>query len=472
MGWRGAGPASVPLRGNWVLRRLCAVLVPALVLMALPAGVIARALIVTKRHVGYLHYTSIQRAVNAARPGDWILIDRGVYPESVRITKPGLHLRGLNRSRVIVDGRHRMGNGIEVYKASGVWIENLTVRNFDRRTRDDSATGNEIWWTGGDGSGRIGMNGWWGQYLTVYDTGLLGGYGLFTNNAINGWWKHVYASGFNDSGIYIGACRDCYALVQDALVERNALGYSGTNSGGHLVVQRSVFRNNGVGIGPNSESTGDLPPPQDGACNSGSNRSPLPTFGSTAISRCTIFRDNLIENNGNLSTPANATLLGAPWGVGVLLPGDYADLVQDNTIRNNPTFGVLVFEQPNPFPPTPQTVFFQASGNRVSDNRFAHNGTRPEGADIGLEGGAFGSMQSVNNCFSDNSFTGSIPANIEGTWGCQHTTTPNGSSGLVSEILQLVNESGGRRSRPQPPPPPQPTMPRPCRGVPRNPLCR
>ena len=26
-----------------------------------------------------------------------------------------------------------------VIKANGVWIENLTVRNFDRRTRDDSA---------------------------------------------------------------------------------------------------------------------------------------------------------------------------------------------------------------------------------------------------------------------------------------------------------------------------------------------
>src|SRR5204862_7089611 len=95
----------------------------ALLLAAAPAH--ARVLDVTKRHVGFAHFTTIQRAVNAARPGDWIIIDRGVYPEAVKITKRNLHLRGLDRNRVIVDGRHRKNvNGIEVLKASRVWIEN------------------------------------------------------------------------------------------------------------------------------------------------------------------------------------------------------------------------------------------------------------------------------------------------------------------------------------------------------------
>ena len=453
-------------------RRALVVIFSALFSLLLATTAAARVLIVTKQNVRYRHFSSVQAAVNAARPGDWILIAPGVYVGRVAITKPGLHLRGMNRNGVIIDGRHRTGNGIEVFKANRVWIENLTVRNFDRASRDDDANGNEIWWNGGDGSGRIGMRGWWGQYLTAYDTGLLGGYGLFTSNAVNGFWKHVYASGFNDSGLYIGACRDCGALIQDALVERNALGYSGTNSGGHLVIEDSTFRRNSIGIGPNSEITGDLPAPQDGACNSGANRSPTPTFSSTRIARCTVFRHNLIVDNGNISTPANNTLLGAPWGVGVLLPGTYADLVRNNVIRGNPNFGVLVFEQPNPFPPTAQTVFFQAVGNRVSSNTFARNGTRPGGADVGLEGGAFGAMNSFNNCFAANSFGSSMPTNIQGTWGCQNATTPNGGTGLVAEILQLITESGNRSSRPQPAPSRQPTMPNPCRGVPRNPLCR
>jgi hypothetical protein len=440
--------------------------------LALAAPAAARVEVVTHKHVSYTHFASIQSAVNAARPGDWILIDRGVYRGPVRITTDRLHLRGLDRNRVIVDGRHRRGvDGIEVFKADRVWIENLTVRNFDR-TRPGGEEGNQIWWNGGDGSGRIGMHGWYGQYLTAYDTGLIGNYGLFASNAIGGYWKHVYASGFSDAGLYVGACRDCRALVDDATSENNALGYSGTNSGGHLVIRNSTFRHNSQGITPNSLNNDDQPPPQDGACSSASNRSKTPTFASTAVQRCTVIRDNRIVDNDNLTAPAQNDPLNSPWGIGVEMPGDYADLVSHNTISGNPNFGLLLFENPDPFPPTKKTVFFQASGNRVSDNTFTANGTRSGGADIGLEGGAFGSMQSVNNCFSANTFGASIPANVEGTWGCQNATTPNGGTDNVGTILTLLSESQKRHSKPQPAPGRQPTMPRPCRGVPSNPLCR
>jgi hypothetical protein len=431
----------------------------------------ARVLVVTQRHVSYPHYASIERAVNAARRGDWVLIDRGVYFGQVRITQPGLHVRGINRNGVILDGRHRVGNGIEVHGADDVWIENLTVRNFDRRKRDDFANGNEIWWNGATHRGRIGISGWWGQYLTTYDTGLLGGYGEYTGSAVDGWFKHIYASGFNDAGVYIGACRDCKALVQDALMERNGLGYSGSNAGGHLIVEDSVFRHNSIGLAPNSDAGGDPPPPQDGACSSGSNRSRTPRFDSTKVSRCTIFRRNLIADNGNLSSPADRDVRKAPWGVGVELPGTSADLVASNAITGNPNFGVLGFEYPDPFPPTAKTTYFQLSGNRISGNRFSGNGTRSGGADVGLEGGLFGAQKSVNNCLSGNVLSSSIPADLEGTWGCQNATTPNPGGALLTELLQLQSESSNRHAVGQPPPPPQPTMPRPCRGVPRNPLC-
>jgi hypothetical protein len=435
-----------------------------------PAGASAAVHVVTHRPVAGPHVGSIQAAVRAARPGDWILIDRGVYTGQVVIRKDRLHLRGLDRNRVVLDGRHRRGvNGIEVAKADGVSIENLTVRNFDRPSRDGEA-GNQIWWNGGDGSGKIGMHGWHGAWLTAYDTGLLGGYGLFASNAVSGDWRHVYASGFNDSGLYVGACRDCRALIRDALAERNALGYSGTNAGGHLIIEHSVFRDNAFGVSPNSLNNDDQPPPQNGACNSGANRSPLPTFATTAIARCTIIRDNVIENNNNLTTPFNSDSI-APWGVGVELPGTYANLVRDNVIRGNENFGVLVFENPNPFPPAANTIYFQGSGNAVIHNRLSGNGTRAGGADIGLEGGAFGTKQSVNNCFARNTFATSIPAAIEGTWGCRNATTPNGGTDLAGPLFTLQSESGARHAHGQPAPPRQPTMPHPCKGVPANPLC-
>ena len=136
-----------------------------LLLAASAASAAARVLIVTHRNVSYPHCATIQAAVNAAHRGDWILIAPGVYTGSVRISTPDLHVRGMNRNKVILDGKHQTGNGI-VITASDVWIENLTVRNFDRRSREDSADGNEVWW--GTGSGRrITVHGWWGQYLTA-----------------------------------------------------------------------------------------------------------------------------------------------------------------------------------------------------------------------------------------------------------------------------------------------------------------
>ena len=432
----------------------------------------AKALIVTQRHAPYRHHVTIQAAVDAARPGDWILIDRGVYVGPVVIRKPRLHLRGVDRNAVVIDGKHaRNTNGIEVHKTDNVHIDNLTVRDFDLKTINGSG-GNAIWWNGGDGSGHIGAHGWWGSYLTAYNTGLLGGYGLFASNSVNGSWKHVYASGFADAGLYVGACRDCHARIDHATSENNALGYSGTNAGGHLVVANSTFRSNSAGIVPSSLAHDDLPAPQNGACSSGSNRSTLPKFRSTHISHCTIFHNNLVIDNNNLSTPADADTLGAPWGVGLVWPGLYGDLVKNNTVRGNANFGILAFEAPDPFPPEKSTIYFQLSGNRFVGNRFTDNGTRPGGADIGLEGGAFGARRSVNNCFANNHFATSIPAGIERTWGCQHARTPNGGPQLQPTIAALIGESGARTSTPQPAPGPQPTMPSPCRDVPRNPLCR
>jgi hypothetical protein len=427
-------------------------------------------------------YSTIQGAVNAANPNDWVLIEPGEYDESVRVETPGLKIRGLNRNTVVLDGQHVVApggrNGIEVFKTNNVSIENLTVRNFDREERNGS-NGNEIWWNGGDGTGKIGAEGWHGAYLTAYDTGRTGGYGLFISNSIKGSWENVYASGFDDSGLYIGACRDCQGKVVNATSENNALGYSGTNSGGHLIIEKSTFRNNAAGLVPNSLAGDDEPPPQDGACNSGQNTSETPTFTSTHIARCTIFRNDVMSENNNLTTPANSTTAEAPWGVGVELAGDYADLIENNTITNNANNGLLGFEFPN------GGKFFQLSGNRVQENKFSGNGTAGGefAGDATIEGGVLNELgelvlpgESVNNCFAGNHFTAATyPGNIQKSWGCNNKTTPDPGPASFFYIVGLSLEAQAEHKameKGQPAPAAQPTLPNPCGGVPKNALCK
>ncbi len=445
------------------------------------------------------YFSTIQAAVNNTRKnaGDWVLIEPGTYEEEVKVTKKhsNIHIRGMNRNTVILDGSNisnpHGANGILVEKANNVWIENMTAHDF-HRAQQDGPNGNDFWWSGGDGSEKQGANGWWGSYLTAYDTSLYGGYGIFAQNETEGSWDKIYASGFNDSGIYIGACWECKAHVSNATIEKNAVGYSGSNSGGTLVIEKSVFRDNSAGIVPNGENPGDGPPPNNGECNPSNTKptTPYVTFTSTNIARCEVFKENLVTENNNLEAPANPSTAPAPWGVGIELPGDAAELVENNTITRNYNDGVLGFEYPNPFPPKTctnkekkqgcvNTIFFQLTGNKIANNTFEENGSRgePYAGDIMLQGGVFPyeGHESTMNCVSGNTLSApTYPAEIENTWGCQNTTTPppnNGPEGLQWVELLSGESLFGRTETDQPAPAPQETMPNDCEGVPTNPLC-
>jgi hypothetical protein len=429
------------------------------------------------------YYKTIQSAVNASTAGDYVLIEPGVYYEAVTVTsaQSGIWIRGMNRNKVIIDGQNKAGNGIEIHQTDNVWVENLTVRNFDTGPACPvEECGNEIWWNGAvnSKSSNVEAQGWYGSYLTAYDTGLNGGYGLFTSHETKGSWNNIYASGFNDSGMYIGACQECDARVTHAVMENNSLGYSGSNSGGKLVIEKSIFRRNSTGIVPNSEAPGDKPPPQDGECGRPNveNPNPEPIITTTKIERCTVFRNNLITENNNSTVPVNGSTERASFGNGIILPGTYADLVERNVITNNEKTGLFGIELPV------DEFVFQVAGNRISNNVFAHNGSKggPFTGDITLGSGfselvGLGESQSKNNCVSANVLPdGTFPTKIQGTWGCQHETTPNpgGAPEIYEYIAKVEAETPAERNPVgQPAPPPQPTMPNPCQGAPKNPLC-
>jgi len=70
-----------------------------------------RAIAVTRQAVSFAHVRSLQAAVGQARPCDWILVAPGVYDGAVTIQTPDLHVRGLDRNRVVVDGATGPGTG-------------------------------------------------------------------------------------------------------------------------------------------------------------------------------------------------------------------------------------------------------------------------------------------------------------------------------------------------------------------------
>jgi hypothetical protein len=91
-----------------------------------------------------------------------------------------------------------------------------------------------------------------------------------------------------------------------------------------------------------------------------------------------------------------------------------------------------------------------------------------------LEGGLFGSRQSVNNCFADNRFARSLPPDLS-AFDCAYPSTPNPdmstSRQIVKILVALHEELVSRHARAQPAPAPQTTMPNPRDGAPANPLC-
>jgi plastocyanin len=347
-------------------------------------------------------YPTIQAAVDAADPGDLVLVDKGIYREEVTVTTPSITIRGADRNETIIDGEFVRGNGIAVL-ADGVALENLTARNA-------FLTG--FYWTG--------ITGFRGSYLTAYNNG---DYGIYAFDATDGLIEHAYASGSPDSGFYIGECYPCRIVIRDVISEHNAIGYSGTNSGGDLYVVSSIWRNNRSGLVPASLDL-ELKPPQ----------------------RETVIAANLVVGNSDRSAPA-AALPALAFGNGVLIGGGIGNIVERNIITDHEQHGILVT-------PMFDRNFWPARKNIVRDNQVVRSGR----ADLAL-----GGPSSSGNCFSGNRHDVGAPAGVQLLQGCGGLRLPIGYDPLP--ILSAVFFRGAivaSRTFPdwrgQPVPPPQEDM--------------
>ncbi|MFF1799297.1 right-handed parallel beta-helix repeat-containing protein [Kitasatospora sp. NPDC058263] len=186
-------------------------------------------------------FATVQQAVDIAREGDTVLIQPGVYRESVRVTVPRVVVRGTDRNAVVLDGGVRLVNGITVTGAGSV-VENLTVRGFlANGVLFTGVTDDQLQRRGAGGSAYDPLDtvrfppvqGFRASRVTAYNNGL---YGIYAFDARGGVIEDSYASGGADSGIYVGQCKPCDTLVRGNTVERNAVGIEITNASDNLTV--------------------------------------------------------------------------------------------------------------------------------------------------------------------------------------------------------------------------------------------
>jgi hypothetical protein len=360
---------------------------------------------------------TIRAAVDLAAPGDTILVSGGAYRESVAVpaAKPGITIRGVDRNGVVLDGGDTRKTAIAVH-ADGVALENLSAHNY---------RGNTFYWED--------VKGFRGSYLTVWN---VLGYGIYTEGSTDGLLDHDYVSGAADAAYYVGECNPCRTTLSHLVARLSAVGYSGTNASGGIVIRDSLWDRNAVGILPNSYANEQKPP-----------------------QRAALITGNAIVASGRARVPLKTPLAGF-YGIGIGIAGGNANRVERNRVTDSLRYGVAVFPtafwvstDPRAQPPGPHSPW-RPIGNVVRSNTVRASGV----ADLALSAGS-----GRANCFASNRSQTMLPIHLQSA--CTRSVRGDLSvSRALTAPMQTMIDRANRRLRPRPytelpPPPPQPNMP-------------
>jgi len=244
--------------------------------------------------------SSIQKAVEAANPGDLIRVFPGTYSENVYIDKDDISMQGvvINGEWPTLDGKKEINDAF-LYSGNGILIENFKIINYK---------GNGV--MGQAGNNFVIRNNW------IIDTGV---YGIFPQYGKNGLIEHNVLSLIADAAIYVGMCDNVDVLHNE--VFDNVAGIEIENSR-HCLVENNYAHNNTGG---------------------------LLTFVTPGLPIKTTFdvilRNNFVVNNNheNFGAPGS-TVAGIPAGTGILIMAADDVIVENNIITGNNNTGITIVD--------------------------------------------------------------------------------------------------------------------------------
>lgn len=349
-------------------------------------------------------FSTIQKAVDAARPGSTVVIRPGIYRESVTVSTPRLVIRGVDRFRTVLHGGDSKENGIFVDGASDVAVKNLTVRNYLH-------------------------SGIFFDHVTGYlarriDSIKNRTYGIHASNSYSGVIRDSFGWGSGDSAFSIERCLGCSALIENVHSEMNYLGYSGANATG-VIIRDSTFIHNGAGVVPQTLSSEEL----------------APNRGTTII-------NNLVAGNNYENVPAAglSERAGIPFGTGIWLAGVRNNVANGNLIRDHKRYGVLIS----------QSIDGESTpiNNRVRRNIIRGSGIY----DLAYDG------TGSNNCFYRNDLSGPTgPPDAATLYSCPRRPNTGTPYPPVQEDVTASTSNAQTREQIEPP---EPRRPRCQKGAP------
>ncbi|MFE2261970.1 right-handed parallel beta-helix repeat-containing protein [Streptomyces griseosporeus] len=322
---------------------------------ALLAGGLGAAAPASARHSVHLVHAgqSIQQAVDAAEPGDTVLVLPGTYRESVKVTTPGITLRGTGRETVIRPGSTPVTQtvtGTRAPRAAAGCAENgngiCVIGTKDKNVEDVTVA--DLTVTGFARSGVFAMA---SEGLTVRNVTSVknGVWGISVERSVHTLIRHNTVRDNGDAGVFLAntiKAEEGAADTHGTLVERNRL--EGNRIGvtvrrlRNLTVAANLLTGNCAGV----FVVGDENKPKAGALT---------------------VRDNRVLRN-NKSCP-KTDRLPALQGSGIVLTGTEKVLVTGNDVRENAgasplSGGIVLFKS---------FVGVTGDDNRISGNRLADN---------------------------------------------------------------------------------------------------